>query len=170
MKISTRPRYALRLMLDISRHAADEKPVHLAEIARRNDLSKGYLEQLVVSLKNAGLIRGFSGRTGGYRLMRPQGEISLLEIFEAILGPIHLVECVGHPEDCMRSDACECRILWELLHLRITNALAEYSLQDLTDKEGLQRMLEELRVHKSRRKARQERPAHSEPSAPQAER
>jgi len=157
MKISTRPRYALRLMLDISRHTTDEKPVHLREIARRNNLSKGYLEQLVVSLKNAGLIRSFSGRSGGYRLMKPPEQISLLEIFEAIIGPINLVECVDHPRECLRSDFCECRILWELLHLQITNVLADYTLLDLTDGEGIGRMRKELRLHKQKNHALNER-------------
>lgn len=144
MKISTRPRYALRLMLDISRHSVDDKPVHLSEIARRNKLSRGYLEQLVVSLKNARLIRGFSGRSGGYRLGKPPAQITLLEIFEATLGPINLVECVRHPEECLSSESCECRVLWELLNHRITHVLADYSLQDLSEKDGIRRMRQEL--------------------------
>lgn len=145
MKISTRPRYALRLMLDISRHARDDKPVHLREIARRNKLSKGYLEQLVVSLRNAHLLRSFSGRGGGYRLVKPAEQISLLEIFEATIGPINVVECVAHPEQCMRSEYCECRILWELLNERILYLLADYSLKDLSNEGGIRRMLGELK-------------------------
>jgi len=140
-------------MLDISRHAKDDKPIHLSEIARRNKLSKGYLEQLVVSLKNARLIRSFSGRSGGYRLVKPPEQITLLEIFEATIGPINLVECVGHPEECIRSDFCECRILWELLNFRITNVLADYSLKDLSDKGGIQRMMGELQEHRTGDKA-----------------
>jgi len=137
-------------MLDISRNARDEKPIHLSEIASRTNLSKGYLEQLVVSLKNARLIRSFSGRTGGYRLVKPPEQISLLEIFEATIGPINLVECVGHPEECIRSDFCECRLLWELLNHRITHVLADYSLKDLSDKDGIRRMLDELQDHRSK--------------------
>jgi Rrf2 family transcriptional regulator, cysteine metabolism repressor len=151
MKISTRPRYALLLMLDISRHTDDEKPIHLGEIADRNNLSRGYLEQLVVSLKNARLIRSFSGRSGGYRLGRPAEQITLLEIFEAIMGPLNLVECVGHPQECLRSEFCECRVLWHLIHLRITHVLADYSLKDLTDKEGVKRMLDELQALQERK-------------------
>jgi Rrf2 family protein len=139
-------------MLDISRHTQYEKPIQLGEIARRNNLSKGYLEQLVVSLKNARLIRSFSGRSGGYRLVKPPEQITLLEIFEAISGPINLVECVGNPQECLRSDFCECRVLWELIHLRITHVLAEYSLQDLTEKEGIQRMRNELREHREKQR------------------
>jgi Rrf2 family protein len=151
MKISTRPRYALLLMLDISRHTNEEKPIHLGEIAHRNNLSKGYLEQLVVSLKNARLIRSFSGRSGGYRLGKPAEQITLLEIFQAIMGPLNLVECVGHPEECLRSEFCECRVLWHLIHLRITHVLADYSLKDLTDKEGVRRMVEELQALQERK-------------------
>lgn len=136
-------------MLDISRHSGEDRPVHLSEIARRNKLSKGYLEQLVVSLKNAQLIRSFSGRSGGYRLVKPAEQITLLEIFEATVGPINVVECVSHPEECLRSDYCECRILWELLNRRITQVLADYSLKDLSEKEGMRRMLGELQEYKA---------------------
>ncbi len=135
-------------MLDIARHAQDDKPVHLRQIALRNNLSKGYLEQLVVSLKNARLIRSFSGRDGGYRLAKSPERITLLEIFEATIGPINLVECVNHPEECMNSECCECRLLWELLNHRITNVLADYSLRDLADKDGMQRLTEQLEQHK----------------------
>jgi Rrf2 family cysteine metabolism transcriptional repressor len=145
MRLSTRARYALRLMLDISRNAKNDKPVQLREIAQRNKLSKGYLEQLVVSLKNAQLIRSFSGRSGGYRLFKSPEQISLLEIFEATIGPMNVVECVAHPEECMRSEYCECRILWELLNRKIVELLADYSLKDLSNEGGIQRMLEELR-------------------------
>jgi len=93
MKLSTRPRYAIRLMLDISRYSKQGEPVHLREIATRNNLSKGYLEQLVVSLKNAQLIRSFSGRGGGYLLVRPPEQITILEIVEATIGQINIVDC-----------------------------------------------------------------------------
>ena len=145
MRLSTRARYALRLMLDISRHAKDDKPVQLREIAQRNKLSKGYLEQLVVSLKNAQLIRSFSGRSGGYRLFKSPEQISVLEIFEATIGPMNVVECVVHPEECMRSEYCECRILWQLLNRKIVDLLADYSLKDLSNEGGIRRMLDELK-------------------------
>ena len=135
-------------MLDICRHAGDDKPVHLREIATRNHLSKGYLEQLVVSLKNAQLIRSFSGRSGGYRLGRSPETISILEILEAISGPINVVECVLHPEECLMSDLCECRTLWRLLNHRIVDLLSEYSLKDLCDKEGGRRMSRALKEHR----------------------
>ncbi len=146
VKISTRPRYALHLMLDVFRHGLEERPVHLREVALRNHLSKGYLEQLVVSLKNARLLRSTGGRSGGYRLAKPAEKTTILEIFEATIGPIQLVECVQDPESCKRSASCACRILWLLLSRRIEALLASYSLQDLAGPSGVERMLEELRA------------------------
>jgi len=140
MKLSTRPRYAIRLMLDISRYSIHGEPVHLREIATRNNLSKGYLEQLVVSLKNAQLIRSFSGRGGGYLLVRPADQISILEIIEATIGPINIVDCVGHPEECINADYCECRTLWESLNHNITGILDMYSLMDLSERGGVNKL------------------------------
>lgn len=145
MKISTRVRYALRLILDIARHGPPEgEPVQLSQVAERNNLSKGYLEQLAIALKNAQLIRSSSGRTGGYKLARPAEEITLLEVFEASNGPVNVVECVRHPQECIQVDFCRCRGLWELINFRITEVLADYSLRDLLDEKGLKRMSREL--------------------------
>ncbi|MGW8181056.1 MAG: RrF2 family transcriptional regulator, partial [bacterium] len=113
-------------MLDICSHSKEGKPVHLQEIANRNNLSKGYLEQLVLALKNAQLLKSTSGRNGGYQLIRAPERISLLDVVEAVIGPINLVECVGYPEECLRSDGCECRVLWELINCRITAVLGDY--------------------------------------------
>ena len=140
MKLSTRPRYALRLMLDISRYSFHGEPVHLREIATRNNLSKGYLEQLVVSLKNAQLIRSFSGRGGGYLLVKSPEQISVLEIIEATIGPINVVDCVSHPEECINADFCECRTLWETLNHNITDVLERYSLKDLSERGGINKL------------------------------
>ena len=145
MKLSTRPRYAIRLMLDISRYSKQGEPVHLREIATRNNLSKGYLEQLVVSLKNAQLIRSFSGRGGGYLLVRPPEQITILEIVEATIGRINIVDCVSHPEECMNADYCECRTLWDILNNKITDVLAGYSLSDLLKRGGILEVTNELK-------------------------
>ncbi len=144
MKLSTRPRYAIRLMLDISRYSLHGEPVHLREIATRNNLSKGYLEQLVVSLKNAQLIRSFSGRSGGYLLVKAPEQTSVLEIIEATIGPINVVDCVSHPEECINADFCECRNLWEILNNNITGVLARYSLKDLSERGGINNLTTEL--------------------------
>ncbi len=131
MKLSTRGRYALRIMLDISRFGRDGKPVSLTSVAERTDISRGYLEQVAMALRNANLLKTVSGRYGGFKLARPAREITLGRIIEAAIGPINLVECVANPEDCMRSQSCECRLVYKLINRRITEVLDEYTLADL---------------------------------------
>ena len=92
MKISTRGRYALRMMLDVSRHGGEDVPVSLASVAQRTGISHGYLEQVALALKSARLVRGVAGRHGGYKLAVPAREISIRQIIEATIGPICVVD------------------------------------------------------------------------------
>ena len=133
MRISTRGRYALRLMLDVGRHGADGQPVSLAMVAERTGISRGYLEQLAQSLRSARLVRGVAGRYGGYRLAKAPAEISLGQILEAAIGPICVVDCVDDPESCPRSEYCECRVVYDLINRRIAEVLDEFTLADLLD-------------------------------------
>jgi len=144
MRISTRARYALRLMIDIARHSGGERPVHLRQIAEWNDLSHGYLEQLMISLRNASLVRGLSGRKGGYILARPAEKIKLTEIVEAAIGPINLAECVLHPDNCPRSSICESRPIWVMINVQIKNTLDRFTLADIADDKWLKRANKEL--------------------------
>ncbi len=131
MRLSTRGRYALRMMLDIARFGKDGKPVSLSSVAERTDISRGYLEQVAMSLRTANLLKAVSGRFGGFKLATLATEITLGRIIEAAIGPINLVECVANPEDCMRSEECECRQVYDLINRRITDVLDDYTLADL---------------------------------------
>lgn len=133
MKISTRGRYALRMMLDLARSGGADTPVSLASVAERTGISHGYLEQVALSLRNAGLVRGVAGRHGGYKLSSPPEEISIRQIIEATIGPICVVDCIEEPEACPRAEFCECRIVYAMINLRIGEVLEEYSLADLID-------------------------------------
>ncbi len=144
MKISTRARYALRLMADLARKTDGSTPIHLREIAEGNDLSHGYLEQLMISLRNASLVRGLSGRKGGYVLARPAEQIRIREIIEAVIGPINLADCVLYPQNCERSPICETRPIWVLLNYSIIKVLEDYSLADIADKDWLKNIAVEL--------------------------
>jgi Rrf2 family protein len=137
MKLSTRARYALRMMLDVARHAKSGKPISLAAISERIGVSQGYLEQVAMQLRNARLIRSISGRYGGYRLALPASEIPIGNIFEATIGPICIVECVDDPESCPRSPSCECRLLYALINHRIAEVLRAYTLSDLLEPEWM---------------------------------
>lgn len=133
MKLNTRARYALRAMIQIAQHSDAGKPVNLTEIAETTSVSKRYLEQLVIPLKNASLIRGVSGKEGGYLLARSAEEIRVGDIVEASIGPIKLVDCVDDPDFCMKTEWCECRPLYLLLNRRIRDAFNSFTLADLAE-------------------------------------
>ncbi|MBW1871375.1 MAG: Rrf2 family transcriptional regulator [Deltaproteobacteria bacterium] len=134
MKLSRRARYALRMMVAIARQTKEKKRISLTQVAKLTDLSRRYLEQLAIALKNASLIVGKSGKTGGYMLGRPAADIKVGQIVEAAIGPINIVECLSQPDLCMLSTGCECRWLYQDINDRITDVLYGYSLQDLADK------------------------------------
>ncbi|HSO22197.1 MAG TPA: Rrf2 family transcriptional regulator [Chondromyces sp.] len=133
MKISTRGRYALRMMLDVARHGGEDAPVSLASVADRTGISHGYLEQVALALKSAALVRGVAGRHGGYKLAKPAREISIRQIVEATIGPICVVDCIDEPEACLRAEFCECRLVYALINQRIGEVLDEFTLGDLAD-------------------------------------
>jgi len=147
MKLGTRAKYTLRLMMAISRLTDGKHRVSLGDVAQHCGISRRYLDQLVVSLKNADLLRGRSGRGGGYSLGRPADEIRVGEIIEAAIGSTSISECVSKPDICMQSDFCQCRMLWKLIDRRVTDVLNEYSLADLLDHGWTDRVKAELGHH-----------------------
>jgi len=134
MKLTTRARYAVRSMVAISRLSTDNQPVSLERVAARTRLSKRYLGQLAIKLKKASLIRGVSGRRGGYLLAKAPEEIKIGQIVEATIGPINIVDCVLEPDTCMLSDYCECRELYSLVNEKIRGVFYGFTLADLAAK------------------------------------
>jgi len=141
---STRVRYALRLMLEVSRSSVDDRPVSLDAVSRNTGISRSYLEELVRPLKTNGLLRGIKGAKGGYQLARPAVEISLCDVVEAAIGPLGVSECVADPEACERSDFCECRMVFRLISLQLRSALASLTLADMSDVRQLERVRQEF--------------------------
>lgn len=133
MRISTRGRYALRMMLDVARHGGEDSPVSLASVSERTGISHGYLEQVALALKSARLVRGVAGRHGGYKLAKQAVDISIRQIIEATIGPVCVVDCIDEPEACLRADYCECRVVYALINQRIGEVLDEFTLADLAD-------------------------------------
>jgi Rrf2 family protein len=121
------------MMIDIARNGGEKKPVSLSSVSERTDLSRGYLEQLAITLRNARVLRGVAGRYGGYRLARPATKITVGDIVEATIGPVCIVECLEEPESCMRTEFCECRLVYALINQRIAEVLHTFSLSDLLD-------------------------------------
>lgn len=133
MKLSTRARYALQAMQVVARQTTDGTPINLAEVANRSALSRRYLEQVFISLKNAGLLKAVTGKHGGHLLARPASDIRLIEIVEAAIGPINIVGCLACPDDCMQSSHCDCRNLYMLINDRIRGAFSAFTLSELAD-------------------------------------
>jgi len=130
MKLSTRGRYGTRAMLDVALHCS-EGPVHLTDIARRQQVSKKYLEHLISRLEAAGLLRSTRGAGGGISLARLPSEIKLTEILQTLEGPIALVECVDNPERCPRSSSCAARDIWMQMGQLLGAFLESKTLEDL---------------------------------------
>ena len=136
MNISTKGRYGLRAMLDLARHSHG-RPVTLSAIAARQQISEGYLEQLMSPLKKAGLVKSIRGAQGGYTLARPPREIVTGDIFRALEGPLALTACISEVDDnaCHMQESCGSRFIWEEIQKAVSGVLAAYTLADLLDKE-----------------------------------
>jgi Rrf2 family protein len=135
MKLSTRARYALRMMVELTRMTGEGgDSVSLAAISEEANISRRYLEQLAIVLKNGSLIRGKPGKGGGYQLARPPEEITAGEIIETAIGPINIVDCVLEPESCGLSEDCGCRSVYADINARIIDALRGLTLDHLAAK------------------------------------
>lgn len=134
MKISTKGRYALRVMIDIAQHADENEYISLKDIADRQDISMKYLEIIVAMLNKASLVDSRRGKTGGYRLAKSAREYSVGEIIELTEGSMAPVACLEHSEcTCERAGECITLPLWKELDSMIADYLAAVSLQDLLD-------------------------------------
>ena len=140
MNISTKGRYGLRAIMDIAIYGGD-RPVALSAIAQRQHLSEGYLEQLMLPMKKAGLIASARGAQGGYYLSRPASDITAGDVFRALEGPLAVVSCVGESSDsdCEWRNSCGCAYIWSEVQQAISNVLEKYSLSDLAQREGVDR-------------------------------
>jgi Rrf2 family protein len=132
MKLSTRARYALRMMVEIAKESKrGDAARSLKDISEKTNISRRYLEQLAIALKNASLVSGIAGKGGGYMLTRRPEEITIDEIIEAAIGPINIVDCVLMPETCLQADLCECRAVYQHINQKIADALKGISLAGL---------------------------------------
>jgi Rrf2 family protein len=117
-------------MIELALHEG-EGLVQLREVADAQALSVKYLEQLTISLRHAGLVRAERGPQGGYELSRPAEEITVLEIVQAVEGPLGLVGCITQTGTCDRREACAAHGLWCRLNSAIGRVLSDSTLADL---------------------------------------
>ncbi len=133
MKLSTKSRYGVRALFDIAYHGG-RGAVQIKDIARRQAISSRYLEQIFISLKQAGLLRSQRGPQGGYTLTRTAEEITVAEIVTATEGEIALVACAGKGnthEVCHLYAECVTRRLWEESSALLTEYFSSITLRDL---------------------------------------
>ncbi len=133
MKLSTRSRYGTRLMLDMAQHY-NQGPIQLGDIAKRQDVSVKYLEQIIIPLKKARYIESVRGPKGGHILTRPPGEITLGEIVALLEEGTSLVECSDHAGVCQRADSCPTRLIWKEASEAMFERLQAITLADLVNK------------------------------------
>ena len=133
MKISTKGRYALRMMLDIAVHRYG-RACKDRDIAARQEISVKYLEQIVSVLARAGYVKSIRGPQGGYRLTRKPGEYPLGDILRLTEGSLAPVECLeGEVNTCPRAADCITLLFWKKLDEAIREVTEGYSLEDLVN-------------------------------------
>lgn len=133
MKISTKSRYGLRALLDIAENEGD-MPVHANEISKRQDISRKYLDGILLKLKNAGLVKSIRGAKGGYRLNKKPFKISILEVVNILDGEVRIVYCTENSHSCNRSTYCASHIFWTELNTLIIEKMNNTTLADLIEK------------------------------------
>ncbi|MCX4357500.1 MAG: Rrf2 family transcriptional regulator [Oscillospiraceae bacterium] len=134
MKISTKGRYAMRMLIDLAQHRADGY-IALKDIAVRQNISKKYLEQIVPLLNKAELLRTNRGYQGGYSLAKPPERYTVGEILRVTEGSLAPVACLQYEEnDCPRKADCATLQIWEGLYKTVTDYLDGITLADIVNK------------------------------------
>lgn len=130
MKLSTRASYGTRAMLELALHYGDG-PILVKDIAKSQEISKRYLEHLIVSLQAVGLVKTIRGKKGGCILAKPPSQIKLSEIVEVLEGPIAPVDCIVDSKLCSREKLCVTRDIWIKIKEAIMNVLDSITLEDM---------------------------------------
>lgn len=133
MKISTKGRYALRLMLDLATYNNGE-PISLKDVAKRQQISDKYLEQIIAVLNKAGYVRSIRGAQGGYLLKKAPSEYTVGMILRLTEGDLAPVSCVGDESDeCDRRDCCVTVRIWERIYNAVNDVVDSITLADMLE-------------------------------------
>jgi Rrf2 family cysteine metabolism transcriptional repressor len=135
MRLSTKGEYASRAMLELSLHY-EKKPLHIRDISKAQDIPQRFLEQILLQLKRAGLLRSRKGPEGGYYLAKPPGEINVAEVIRAMDGPLAPIDCVSVTayEVCPHERTCSLKGLWKEVRDVIAEILERTTFADLAEK------------------------------------
>jgi len=135
MKLSTRTHYMIQVLLDLEIYSREGSPVPLKDIARREEISQAYLEQMITSLVAGKIIRSIRGPKGGIILTKPAQDINIKEIVELMEGPTDPVECLVDAKICPRSRLCALRDFWDELKTATDQVLASTTIRDLAERQ-----------------------------------
>ena len=133
MQLTRAADYAVRVMIHLAGQPASERATRV-EIAARGDVPEAFLGKILQSLSRAGLIASHRGMSGGYVLGRPGEQITVLDIVEAMEGPVQLNACVGPNPTCERSPGCPVHDVWERAQEALTSVLKSESIASLAGK------------------------------------
>jgi Rrf2 family protein len=135
MKVSTKGRYALRLMLDLALNNTGEY-ITIKSIAARQNISDKYLEQIISLLNRAGYVKSIRGAQGGYRLAKEPAEYTVGMILRLTEGSLAPVDCADEDKSsCSRSEGCVTKEVWQELYGAICQVVDHITLQDLLEKQ-----------------------------------
>lgn len=136
MKLSTKGKYGLRALVDLAVNSGDEA-VSISSIATRQDISEGYLEQLMAKLKKAGIVHSTRGAHGGYTLAKPAEDIPVGDVLRALEGNIDPIDCPGITGECGAGDSCVTKYLWKRINDGVNEIIDELTLRSLIDESGV---------------------------------
>ncbi len=143
MKLTTRTRYGIRMLIYIASKNSSEATT-LQEISHNQDISLKYLEKISKILKESGYIWGKRGPGGGYELLKPAEEIKLGDLVQVLEGNLDFVDCWFNQKPCPRINECKSRIVWNELEKLIYNRLNYVTLSDLIqDNKSCQQLIAE---------------------------
>lgn len=131
MLVSTKGRYALRMMLQLAE--TPDKPVRIKEVAVCQDISPKYLEQIMIVLKSSGFVDSLRGPRGGYTLARPSKDITIGSIIRAMEGNLSIDCVVSKGESCERSSDCKAHMLWNKIDVAVSEIIDKTTLQDMVE-------------------------------------
>jgi Rrf2 family protein len=136
MKLTMKSDYGLRAMIDLAQHYG-KVPVQCSDIARRQDIPEYYLDQLLMALRKAGLVRSMRGPQGGHLLTKQPSQILMGEVIHALDGIVAPMDCVPDPDSCSQSAGCALRKVWQQVdeftqHLVMHTTLEELAKQHHT--------------------------------------
>ena len=133
MRISTKIRYGTRAILELACHYG-EGPIELREVAKRESISLKYLEQVIVPLRTAGIVKSVRGSKGGYSLGKPPSEICLNDLVEILEGPLNLIDCLNDPKACQKVSSCVTRDIWKEVSEAIHGIFHSITLEDMVNR------------------------------------